>query len=201
MIKDWRIPTSAQFRSPCPGLNTLANHGLLPRSGRDVTLQMVYAAFAPLNFSFDIADFAFAGALRTLNKTAVNLNELNKHNVLEHDASLSRADIGLGGDGQTFNKDLFKGALAIYKEGGKYTSARTLGLARFRRVTESFKNNPKFTWTAQNSFISHGESALFSSLLGNLTTGAARVDFVKILFGMPSKLVTMLVEKLISPRD
>lgn len=32
---DWRAPGPGDLRSPCPALNALANHGLLPRDGRN----------------------------------------------------------------------------------------------------------------------------------------------------------------------
>jgi peroxidase family protein len=34
----------AIVRSPCPALNTLANHGFLPRDGRNITLPMITRA-------------------------------------------------------------------------------------------------------------------------------------------------------------
>jgi hypothetical protein len=32
---DWHAPVRGDLRSPCPGLNSLANHGFLPRDGRN----------------------------------------------------------------------------------------------------------------------------------------------------------------------
>ena len=32
---DWRRPDRDDLRGPCPGLNALANHGFLPRDGRN----------------------------------------------------------------------------------------------------------------------------------------------------------------------
>lgn len=34
---DWRAPVAGELRSPCPALNALANHGILPRDGRNST--------------------------------------------------------------------------------------------------------------------------------------------------------------------
>jgi hypothetical protein len=31
-------------RSPCPGLNSLANHGFLPRDGKNISLPVLFAA-------------------------------------------------------------------------------------------------------------------------------------------------------------
>jgi hypothetical protein len=35
---------SGAVRSPCPGLNALANHGFLPRNGRNISLPVVQQA-------------------------------------------------------------------------------------------------------------------------------------------------------------
>ncbi|KAF7362906.1 Cloroperoxidase [Mycena venus] len=36
---------STDLRAPCPGLNTLANHGYLPRDGRNITVPMIVQSF------------------------------------------------------------------------------------------------------------------------------------------------------------
>lgn len=36
---DWQAPTSGDVRSPCPCLNTLANHGYLNRNGMNISRQ------------------------------------------------------------------------------------------------------------------------------------------------------------------
>ncbi|EEB95553.1 hypothetical protein MPER_05459, partial [Moniliophthora perniciosa FA553] len=46
---DWsqhqfQAPSETDLRSPCPGLNTLANHGFLPRSGSNITVPAVLKA-------------------------------------------------------------------------------------------------------------------------------------------------------------
>ncbi|KZT19754.1 Cloroperoxidase [Neolentinus lepideus HHB14362 ss-1] len=49
------LPSSSDSRSPCPALNTLANHGYLPRDGKNITpshlvhaLKSAYGATTPL---------------------------------------------------------------------------------------------------------------------------------------------------------
>jgi hypothetical protein len=73
-------------------LNTLANHGFLPREGRDFTLPIVkHALGTGLNISDDIAELLFNFALTTnpaANATTWGLDTLGNHNILEHDASL-----------------------------------------------------------------------------------------------------------------
>lgn len=73
-------------------LNTLANHGLLPRHGRDINVnQTVYALNEALNLTPEFGAFLFtAGRLANPkpNATTFNLNHLDRHDLFEHDGSL-----------------------------------------------------------------------------------------------------------------
>ncbi|KAF3935891.1 Chloroperoxidase [Dactylellina cionopaga] len=42
---EWRHPTVTDLRSPCPVLNSLANHGYISRDGRNITSDEVIKAF------------------------------------------------------------------------------------------------------------------------------------------------------------
>jgi hypothetical protein len=80
-------------RAPCPMLNTLANHNFLPHDGKAITLDRVrYALGTALNMSQEFSDFLFSEAITTspeTNATTFSLHDLGRHNILEHDASLS----------------------------------------------------------------------------------------------------------------
>ncbi|KAJ6582149.1 Chloroperoxidase, partial [Mycena capillaripes] len=58
-------PTATDVRSPCPGLNTLANHGYIPRNGKNITIPMILnAASDAFNIDADtILPFAKFGLL------------------------------------------------------------------------------------------------------------------------------------------
>lgn len=74
-------------------LNTLANHGLLPHSGKDYTQDIIISVFdLILNVNETVASFSFQQALTTnpiANATTFSLDDLSNHNILEHDASLT----------------------------------------------------------------------------------------------------------------
>ena len=53
-------PLTTDSRGPCPGLNTLANHGLINRNGKDIVSDDIVTAFAQ---GFGIAFDAIATAL------------------------------------------------------------------------------------------------------------------------------------------
>ncbi|KDQ21598.1 hypothetical protein BOTBODRAFT_26034 [Botryobasidium botryosum FD-172 SS1] len=87
-------------RSPCPALNSMANHGFLPRDGKNLDLAtLVKAQHDVFNFSVELAtSIATAGLMLCGSNGTLNLNDLDAHNVIEHDASLTRADAATGDD-------------------------------------------------------------------------------------------------------
>ncbi len=77
-------------------LNVFANHGFLPRNGKNITKDITrQAMLEALNIDSDFSDSMFEPALLTVptpNATAFDLDDLNRHNILEHDASLRFVD-------------------------------------------------------------------------------------------------------------
>lgn len=75
-------------------LNTLANHGYIPRDGLNFTLAQLQDGFtkainlAP-DFSIGPWDVGILASTTCYNST-LNLHDLVEHNLIEHDASLSR---------------------------------------------------------------------------------------------------------------
>lgn len=73
-------------------LNALANHGLLPHDGKDISSDvLVNALGTALNVEQSLALYLFQQAITTnsdANATTFSLTDLNNHNILEHDASL-----------------------------------------------------------------------------------------------------------------
>jgi hypothetical protein len=78
-------------------LNTLANHGFLPHSGKNITKEdTVNALNTALNVDRSLGVFLFQHAITTNpapNATNFSLDDLDRHNILEHDASLRCASI------------------------------------------------------------------------------------------------------------
>lgn len=117
----WVPPGPGDVRSPCPMMNTLANHGFLPHNGKNLDIPTIIAALKTgINVGADFATvIGAAGILSVPNAplaTTFDLDDLNEHNFpIEHDASLSRADFYLdGGDNHSFNQSVFDTVLAYY---------------------------------------------------------------------------------------
>ncbi|KAF6753963.1 aromatic peroxygenase precursor [Ephemerocybe angulata] len=122
----YKAPRPGDIRGPCPGLNTLANHGYLPSSGVATPAQIITATQEGFNFAPGAARFATYSAhlvdgnlvtdlLSIGGKTAKTgpdtgapaiIGGLNTHSVFEGDASMTRADFHWG-DNHSFNQTQF----------------------------------------------------------------------------------------------
>jgi len=122
-------------RGPCPGLNSLANQGYLPRDGKNISLPQVEAALmTALHMSSTLAS-TLAHTLKPLCRAdgTFDLRDMRKHNVIEHDRSFTRLDFRQG-DNYTFQPAMFQ-ALLDDAEGGP-VSTPTLAKTYVRRKKE-----------------------------------------------------------------
>lgn len=63
-IPEWIPGGPNDFRGPCPMMNTLANHGYLPRDGGNITKpNAVQALSSALNFNTSLAELMFEMAI------------------------------------------------------------------------------------------------------------------------------------------
>ncbi|KAK8123176.1 Chloroperoxidase [Apiospora sp. TS-2023a] len=101
---EWQRRAS-DSRSPCPGLNVLANHGYLPRDGRNINKTILSKASTeaygfPDGFNDFAVDVVLNGHLQTTGTNdTFHLGDLSlpaSHNVCEFDGSLSRGDLAMG---------------------------------------------------------------------------------------------------------
>lgn len=194
----------ASVRSPCPLLNTLANHGYLPHDGKNITEEQATNALkSGINLSEDYAKALFQAALTTNpdpHGTTFSLDELSRHNILEHDASLrfvnpvtrkaneyrilmiwrSRQDYYFGDD-HSFNQAIFDQTRSHWK--GPFIDIKQAAAARQARVDTSNATNPTFTLTQASLPLTFGESAAYFVVLGNKTSGIANRAWVEYFFG------------------
>ncbi|KAK4163945.1 Chloroperoxidase [Cladorrhinum sp. PSN259] len=122
-------------RAPCPGLNALANQGYLPRDGKNITLSRLEAALmVALHMSGTVAH-SLANTLKpVLRKDGTfDLVDARRHNVVEHDRSLTRLDFRQG-DNYSLQPAMLQ-ALLDDAEGGPVT-LKTLAKTYNRRKKE-----------------------------------------------------------------
>jgi len=90
-------------RSPCPFLNTAANHGILPHDGKNIHVDVFARLLKKAGLPKQLAD-VLLGKIRGIAKDhaskdsshpddAIDLAELNPHGLIEHDLSISRWDV------------------------------------------------------------------------------------------------------------
>ncbi|KAJ7275950.1 Cloroperoxidase, partial [Mycena rebaudengoi] len=178
----WIAPSATDVRSPCPGLNTLANHGYLPRDGKKISIPMILkAASEGFNMAPElILSAAKLGLLSGPEPTTLNLDALKLHNLLESDASLSRGDFALG-DNLRFNETIFS-TLANSNPTVDYYNITSAGQVQHDRLAISLATNPNITNTPKEIQGRSGASAFYLSVMGDPVTGIAPKKFVNIFF-------------------
>src|SRR5688572_1910296 len=204
---DWKAPTADDLRGPCPMLNSLANHGYIPRDGRQIRLAELKAALtAHAGLSSPLAallsnpvylerlprDGPKSGLLGTIWEVlsnpwtlmrraalrevgqvdgegvpCLNLDQLARPGVVEHDVSLTRKDYGEG-DNVTLQKNLVEALLKSSSDGGKTISVDDLIKYRETRMNEQKERNPRgVRFGDQQQTVALGEVAFTVGLFGD----------------------------------
>ncbi|CZR52968.1 related to chloroperoxidase [Phialocephala subalpina] len=178
-------PRPGDVRSPCPGLNALANHDICPRNGKGYTIPLLTDCLKRgMNMGADFSLFVGAagiGSSPNFLSLEFDLDQLDHHDmVIEHDASLSRADASTGNN-YSFNQTIWDTVLAYY-DGTTETSIPVAAKAKYNRVQTESKRDPTFTYGPVQFIFSYGETAIYLSTMGDPTTGVAPIEYVRSLF-------------------
>ncbi|KAF7773206.1 hypothetical protein Agabi119p4_5373 [Agaricus bisporus var. burnettii] len=166
------------MRGPCPGLNTLASHGYLPRNGIATPAQVINATMQGFNMEFSLAKFVTYAAFLVDGNPITNLMSiggksdltgedppdpatvggLNTHAVFEGDASMTRADAFFG-DNHSFNQTLWDGFVDFSNRfgAGKYNLTVATEL-RIQRIQDSIATNPQFSFVSPRFITAYAES-------------------------------------------
>jgi len=184
-------------------LNTLSNHGFLPHDGRNLTREVVIKGLSEgLNFNASLGSLMFDMALvanpepnatyftlyvqsrygvwvclRVLNGSRDNLN---RHNVLEHDASMSRSDAYYGNN-HIFNSTIFAKTKAYWTK--PILDATMLANGKLVRQIQSRASNPNYTFTSSMEEFSLGEVAAPVIAFGDIEHGRVNRSLVEYFFG------------------
>jgi len=182
---DFRPAGSNDSRSPCPGLNALANHGFLNRDGRNITIPGLLVGLAEgLNVGPDFT--ILIGALGLLSSPApllgsFDLSDLDQHDFpIEHDGSLSRQDAYYGNDYSFYNPH-WQQVLSFY-DGLNVTNTKQASLARYHRINDSLTHNPEAVYGLKEFLLSSGETGLYVQTMSNPINSSAPIAYIKTLF-------------------
>ncbi|KAG7377252.1 hypothetical protein PHYBOEH_000978 [Phytophthora boehmeriae] len=172
-VSGFKRSQAKYHRSPCPALNTLANHGYLSRDGKDLTPDIIIQAIVQV---YNL-DAALAEVLVSPLADRFTLADLGEHNVIEHDASLVHDDAWKGGDPSYVNATLVSNLLSRSNE-AQQLSKEALAAHRREREAESTATTSDFeqTFTFQRALISYSESAIMLLVMGDHGTSTLSVD-------------------------
>ncbi|KAH8171287.1 peroxidase, family 2 domain-containing protein [Sarocladium implicatum] len=216
---DWASPTANDVRGPCPLLNSLANHGHIPRDGRQIHLDELKAALrthvglsAPLAALLSHPVFLERqvskpsggllskiwaivrnpwvlmkrAALREVGQVdrrgvpCIDLDQLARPGVVEHDVSLTRRDFNEG-DNVSLQPDLVEAMLASSSDGGKTISLDDLLVYRQQRLADQKERNESVKFGERQARVAYGELAFAVGLFGD--GERVSVDRVRAVFG------------------
>ncbi|KAG5722446.1 Aromatic peroxygenase [Termitomyces sp. T112] len=205
-------PGHKDLRGPCPGLNTLANHGYIPRNGVASFEQIVEAATHGFNMDYDLASGLTAfGMLARGNSYTDQLSigldtplipplpgeidgsttrGLAAHGRFEGDVSMTRQDWAIG-DNINFQPDLFAELLDIVAQVGNdsdVTGPKSIvnveALSRFKlkRFMESQTQNVELQYHVGRLTLSYGETGFTLNFFANGTDGTLSVPAMTSIF-------------------
>ncbi|EEY54005.1 uncharacterized protein PITG_07697 [Phytophthora infestans T30-4] len=149
-VSGFKDSTAKYHRSPCPALNVLANHGFLPRDGKEITPALFLVSKLPAEFS---------------------LADLGEHNVVEHDASLVHDDSWKGQDPSSVSATLATNLLSRGNKDRQLTRT-TLARYRFEREADSAAYTPEFkeTFTTERALTAYAEAVVMLLVMGEQST-------------------------------
>jgi len=181
-------------RSPCPGLNALANHGFLPHDGKDLDYDMINQA-AQDAYGFEdgfyktAVDMVFEFNISTTSQPSetFNLLDLARHDTIEADGSITRNDIYFGDDVH-FDATVFAPVandlgLSDYSSSDQFVTIETAAKATENRYNLAMAVNPEFNASTHQHETEYGTTALYLLTVWDADQNAAPKPWVKALLG------------------
>ncbi|UJO18822.1 Putative sterigmatocystin biosynthesis peroxidase stcC [Fulvia fulva] len=183
---EYTAPGPNDVRSPCPGINSAADHGYIPRSGKNLSpIVVAQGLLEGLNVGLDFGlPVALAATLSNPNPLAgtFDMDDLREHNFpIEHDVSLSRQDF-YQGDNLHFNQSVFNEVLSFYSNTNRTTISLAADALWSRIRTKRSLNGDEEIYSGRQLVLGLVETSLYMSLMGDPLTGDAPIDYVKSFF-------------------
>lgn len=182
----FQAPQPGDLRSPCPALNAAANHGILPRNGRDIDLEMMGAAVRlAYNMTYDAMLVVGEPGLTTSttgNASTFHLSDLAQHmpQAVEHDGSLTREDAYFGRGKPIQNDFSWKAWGRTLDSWGNASiiDFRVAATELKARFDYGMQFNPEFnaTFARTGALLQYG---LMMSTFGNTLTGDGNVSLIR----------------------
>ncbi|KAL1756045.1 Chloroperoxidase [Schizophyllum commune] len=166
-------PKAGDSRCSCPALNAMANHGILPHDGKNITFSemgdKIHSTynFAP-SFCYFVPNFAANMLGRSYKKHTFNLSDLDLHNGIEHDASLTREYTRLlGAPHEPFVRELLDSASGCdARTGEKRLTVADLSKISARRRVQARATNGAYSLAAVHQKFSAANSSTMLRIFG-----------------------------------
>ncbi|KAF7291272.1 hypothetical protein MIND_01271000 [Mycena indigotica] len=164
-------PKEGDSRCCCPALNAMANHGILPHDGRRISFAEMGAKIAAAyNFGGTFCRFVpqYAADMlhKDFHKDTFDLAELNLHNGIEHDASLTRRDAHFDAAQDAPHLPYVDALLSAASGPGGALTLEDLARVSAGRRTESRRDNPAFSLAKVHKGFSGANSTTLLSIFG-----------------------------------
>nr|POF13018.1 chloroperoxidase [Quercus suber] len=175
-------PGPTDSRGPCPGLNTLANHGYISRDGRNIERQSIIDAFRD-QFGIDQSciNIALSNALTvceyvtgaSCGTTLKNLSLLAEPHAFEHDHSFSREDYKMRylanaddhSDNRNFNRTIFQTSLDVLN-GSSHMNYQVANEVRLQRESLAMQDDYP-GWFIEQKSIQELEVGFIFAVMGD----------------------------------
>ena len=162
-FENW-VETDINNMSPCPMLNTLKNYGLLPN--KNISSMIVYDALKKIKCD-EFISYNLASIFKTNYSLAKDFNDIGKHNLIEHDVSMTREDDNLG-DHIHFSKQRLNKMMS-YSTDKKYLKLNELAEYFKYQKQQSEINNKELLFGNKQKFMSLAEQSVLCVLLRDNT--------------------------------
>ncbi|EGO01127.1 hypothetical protein SERLA73DRAFT_179182 [Serpula lacrymans var. lacrymans S7.3] len=172
---EYKPAQEGDSRCSCPALNAMANHGILPRNGRGITFKEMNAKirttynFAP-TFCLFVPNFAANMLNKSYRTDTFDLEELDLHNGIEHDASLTRVDTAANPNQSVihapFVEELLGSASGKAADGHQLLTSKDLSRISGKRRVEARANNPDYTLSLFHKMFGSSNSSTLLTIFG-----------------------------------
>ncbi|KAI5365955.1 Putative chloroperoxidase [Septoria linicola] len=170
-------PQEGDSRSACPMLNAMANHGILPHDGKNISFkEMNIKIRQTFNFAASFCFFVPNFSSRFLNKSydsdRFDLADLSLHapNAIEHDASLTRHDAAVQPDQGKPDLELVQQLLAEATEknpdGTPLLSKTDLSRALSKRRADARRTNKDYSESFFHNMFGSANSSTMLTIFG-----------------------------------
>jgi len=175
---EWVSPKEGDSRCSCPALNAMANHGILPHDGKNISFKELNTKvratynFAP-TFCFFVPDFAARMLGKSYKTDTFDLKDIDLHNAtgIEHDASLFRRDRYFEPDQSVIHMPYVNECLAFAtgkdKDGKPLmTKADLSRISSKRRAEARVAGNPDFELNKLHRTFGSSNSSTLLTIFG-----------------------------------